>query len=362
MSQTKTQRLKQRAKNVLQIAFAWIIVSQFVFFYETSVIYYYNCEPINYDFVTYFIANLISGLLAGLLGGYFVMEMMEKWIRNISYYKALRNLFVGFTIIFFIVSITTAFFVASAEANEIFYHPVVLEEIWKFLTEFQYLRSYFVWLFITLSTVIVLLVNDKYGPGVFGDFLLGRYFKPKREERIFMFLDLRSSTTIAERLGEEKYFSFIKDVFKDATPSILEARGEIYQYVGDEIVISWKMENGKKNANCLRCFFDIQQALIRNASYYSEKYGVKPEFKAGLHYGHVMAGEIGVVKRDIAFSGDVLNTAARIQSKCNELKVNILFSKYLLDKLAIPPHSFEIRKMGDMLLRGKNQKVILYTA
>ncbi len=362
MSQTKSQRILERAKNVLRIAFAWVIISQFVFFYETSIIYSNNCEPITYDFATYFIANLISGLLAGLVGGYFVMEMMEKWIRNISYYKALRNLFVGFTGVFFTIQILTSFFVASSEVNKNFYHPEVLEEVWSFLIEFQYLRSYFVWLFITLSTVIVLLVNDKYGPGVFGDFLLGRYFKPKREERIFMFLDLRSSTTIAEKLGEEKYFSFIKDVFKDATPSILDTKGEIYQYVGDEIVISWKIENGKKNANCLRCFFDIQHALSRQSDYYQENYGVNPEFKAGLHYGHVMAGEVGVVKRDIAFSGDVLNTAARIQSKCNELNVNILFSKYLLDKLALPPHAFEFRKMGDMLLRGKNRPVVLYTA
>ena len=362
MSQTKSQRIKGRIKNVLKITFAWIIISQCVFFYETSVIYYYKCEPVNYDFITIYLANLMSGVLAGLMGGYLVVELMEKWIRNISYIKVLRNLSIGYTIVFYFISICTAFFVASNEVGKPFFHPEVLDEIWQFITGLQHLRSYFIWLFIVISTVIILLVNDKYGPGVFGDFLLGRYFKPKREERIFMFLDLRSSTTIAEKLGEEKYFSFIKDVFKDATPSILEAKGEIYQYVGDEIVISWKMENGKKNANCLRCFFDIQHALIRNSDYYLETYGVKPVFKAGLHFGNVMAGEVGVVKRDIAFSGDVLNTAARIQSKCNELKVNILFSKYLLDKLALPPHSFNIRKMGEMLLRGKNQKVVLYTA
>ena len=362
MSQTKSQRVKERIKNVLKIALAWVIISQFVFFYETSVIYYYKCEPVNFDFATYYIANIFSGLLAGIMGGYFVMEVMEKWIRNISYYKVLQNLFIGFTIVFFIVSISTAFLVVCSEVKKNFYHPEVLEKIWNFLIEFQYLRSYFVWLFITLSTVIVLLVNDKYGPGVFTDFLLGCYFKPKREERIFMFLDLRSSTTIAEKLGEEKYFSFIKDVFRGATPGILDAKGEIYQYVGDEIVVSWKMENGRKNANCLRCFFDIKHALARQSNYFLEKYGVKPEFKAGLHYGHVMAGEVGVVKRDIAFSGDVLNTAARIQSKCNELKVDILFSKYLLDKLALPPHVFEPKKMGDMLLRGKNLPVVLYTA
>jgi len=215
---------------------------------------------------------------------------------------------------------------------------------------------------VVLGTLIVLQVNDKYGPGVFRDFLLGKYFHPKREERIFMFMDLRSSTTIAEKLGEQRYFKFLKDIFQHSTASILDAKGEIYQYVGDEIIISWKMHEGVDNANCLNCFFEIQEALRLKTSYYKETYdGIVPEFKAGLHYGYVMAGEIGVVKRDIVFSGDVLNTAARIQQKCNELGVNILLSNYLLDKLSLQPDSFAPRKMGDMELRGKKQKVMLYT-
>lgn len=141
----------------------------------------------------------------------------------------------------------------------------------------------------------------------------------------------------------------------------INAKGEIYQYVGDEIVVSWKMDRGMENANCLRCFFDVQLALRRKANYFMESYNIEPEFKAGLHYGHVMAGEIGVVKRDIAFSDDVLNTTARIQAKCNEMGVNILLSKFLLDKLALPPNTFEPKKIGDLLLRGKQQKVVLYT-
>ncbi len=214
---------------------------------------------------------------------------------------------------------------------------------------------------IVVGTLILLLVNDKYGPGVFLEFLLGKYFHPKREKRIFMFLDLRSSTTIAEKLGEEQYFSFLNDVFKYATDGILNTMGEIYQYVGDEIVISWKMEKGMKDANCIKCFFEIQSILKQKGSYFKAKYGITPEFKAGLHYGYVMAGEIGVVKRDIAFSGDVLNTTARIQSKCNELGVNILLSKYLIDHLNLSPDTYLPKKMGDIFLRGKEQKVVLYT-
>jgi adenylate cyclase len=176
-----------------------------------------------------------------------------------------------------------------------------------------------------------------------------------------MFLDLRSSTSIAEKLGEVLYFNFLKEVFQHATPSILYSKGEIYQYVGDEIVISWKTYEGTENANCIQRFFDIQSSLNKKLDYYNEKYGVVPEFKAGLHYGYVMAGEIGMVKREIAFSGDVLNTTSRIQSKCNELGVNILLSKFLLDKLNLSPDTYTPKLMGDIVLRGKEQSLSLYT-
>ena len=224
------------------------------------------------------------------------------------------------------------------------------------------LQTYLFWLFVVIATLIALQVNDKYGPGVFLSFILGKYFHPQREERIFMFLDLRGSTTIAEHLGERLYFNFLKDLFKDATPGILDSQGEIYQYVGDEVVVSWKREPGTLHANCLKCFFSIQKHLLKRKPYYQKTYdGVVPEFKAGLHCGFVMVGELGIIKREIAYSGDVLNTTARIQSKCNELGVNILLSKYLLEKLRSLPKSLIPKAVGEMTLRGKHQAVMLYT-
>ena len=215
---------------------------------------------------------------------------------------------------------------------------------------------------IVIVTLIALLVNDKYGPGVFASFLLGKYFQPKREERIFMFLDLRGSTSIAEKLSEDQYFNFLKDAYKDATPAILNSKGQIYQYVGDEIVVTWNKDNGSENANALRCYYDIQRRFKEKMDYYKNRYnGRVPHFKAGLHYGYVMAGEIGIVKRDIAYSGDVLNTASRIQSKCNDLNVNILISKYLLDLLGSLPAFYNPRKVGDISLRGKEESMVLYT-
>ena len=176
-----------------------------------------------------------------------------------------------------------------------------------------------------------------------------------------MFMDLRSSTTIAEKLGEQRYFNFLKDIFNHSTTSILETKGEIYQYVGDEIVISWKMHEGVDKANCLNCFFKIQQTLKLRASYYKESYdGIIPEFKAGLHCGPVVAGEIGVIKRDIVFSGDVLNTASRIQEYCNKLNKQLLVSESLANELE-NQKDHDIQLVGEVELRGKEDKSQIYS-
>ena len=212
----------------------------------------------------------------------------------------------------------------------------------------------------TLSTLFLLQVNDKFGPGILLKFLTGNYHRPKKEQRIFMFMDMRSSTTIAEKIGNEMYFELLNDLFSDITDPILNNEGEIYQYVGDEIVISWPMKKGIRNANCLRCFTQIQEKLTDLRAFYEKKYQIIPEFKAGLHCVRVMAGEIGVIKKDIIYSGDVLNTTARIQEQCNEYGVNILISKETFDLIA-DNKGYQLIPLGSIELRGKERKIDLNT-
>lgn len=309
----------------------------------------------------YFKASILTGVLAGIVGGSTLVIFWIKWLRTKTYRMSLLSILGTYTAVYFVVDIPTGLFSACGELGLPLNDVRVWQEVLSTSVNIESLHGYLFWLFVLLGTLIVLLVNDKYGPGMFRNFLLGKYFHPKREERIFMFIDLRSSTAIAEKLGEERYFNFLKDVFTHATPSILNANGEIYEYVGDEIIISWVTEKGVENANCIQCYFDIQKALNEKADYFDSTYQVKPEFKAGLHYGNVMTGEIGVVKRDIAFSGDVLNTTSRIQGLCSELGVDILLSKYLLEKLSLRSNSYEPRKMGDIELRGREQPVVLFT-
>ena len=206
-----------------------------------------------------------------------------------------------------------------------------------------------------------LFIRDKFGPITFVNFLKGKYLRPKREERIFMFMDLKSSTTIAERLGEERYFNFLNDTFSTATPGILSTQGEIYQYVGDEIVISWLTKKGVNRANCINCYYKMIALLKDKSDYFDETYGTQPLFKAGLHFGHVITGEMGIVKREIVYSGDVLNTASRIQSLCNEMNTDLLVSNDLIQRIDLRELHKKIKSIGEIVLRGKQEKIELVT-
>ena len=354
-------RIKIQLKKVFWITVAWMIISFLMFLSDYTIYIFVDKYPEQFDLSTYLITVLGAGLAAGILGGSVIVFLMEDWLRTKPYGLALLYILVSYFIISSIINICTAYILFSMEDVGLSSFASVKEKVSSYFFSVMYLKGLFFWLLVTLGTIIVLLVNDKYGPGVFLDFLKGKYFHPRKEERIFMFLDMRSSTTIAEKLGEEKYFEFLKKVFSDITPSIIYSRGEIYQYVGDEIVISWKVSDGKQRADCISCFYHIQDTLAKGKPAFLKKFGASPEFKAGLHCGKVIAGEIGVVKRDITFSGDVLNTAARIQAKCNEFGVNILLSKFLLDKLSFSPNDYAPRRIGDMFLRGKEQAVVLYT-
>ena len=339
------------------ITLAWTIFSMFEYFIKYSVLVEYGFDSL-IDVTIPLKAGLITGLLAGLIGGSAIIFLWEKWLRSKPYAWTIRSTLVSYTLIFVVVSFATTTYFQSRVLGLSAFDPLALERSWQRLLDVTTLLPFVTWLTVSILTVIVLLVNDKYGPGVFGKFLLGRYFNPRREERVFMFLDLRSSTALAEEMGEERYFSFLRDVFKYATPAILENEGEIYQYVGDEIVVSWELNRGIKDSNCVECYFEIQQALHEHRSFFMDTYGHLPEFKAGIHCGHVMMGEIGVVKREIAYSGDVLNTTARIQDKCNELGENLLASKQLVDLLSFTG-SREPREIGDIELRGRKGAVAL---
>ena len=212
---------------------------------------------------------------------------------------------------------------------------------------------------LSFISILVLEISDKYGPGGLRNLIRGRYHKPRKENRIFLFLDINESTTIAEKIGHEKYFNMLHDFFADITEPIITNWGHIYQYVGDEVVICWK--NTPKNK--LRCLKFVRQAVLtfkRKENYYMKEYGVAPTFKAGIHAGDVTAGYIGIIKKDLVFSGDTLNTTARIRSKCHELKHSFIVSIDFLHNFDVPA-KYQIDEIGEMEFKGRKEKSKVYS-
>lgn len=212
----------------------------------------------------------------------------------------------------------------------------------------------------TLAVNFMRQVNVLIGQNALVYFITSRYHTPLEEERVFMFLDLKSSTHIAETLGHTAYHNFLNDFVHDVTPAILESRGEIYQYVGDEVVVSWPGKTALKNGNCLHCFFGARVAIELSRGRYEREYGTVPDFKAGYHIGPVTVAEIGEVRKQIVFHGDTVNTAARIRSECTTLRKDLLLSGTLVHKLE-SGELFTYDSVGVIRLSGKAEPMELFT-
>lgn len=198
----------------------------------------------------------------------------------------------------------------------------------------------------------------KVGRANFKNWVLGMLNKPREEERIFMFIDMKSSTTIAETLEHKKFSHLVQDVFNDLAV-VDNYYGEIYQYLGDGAIISWNIKTGLKHNNFIKAFYAFTHVIHKRHRYYARKYGIIPQFKAGVHAGKVMVLQVGQIRRDISYNGDTINTAARIESMCNEFRQNLLISGEL-HKMIIDKSNYSFKLAGDLKLKGKRKSTEIY--
>ena len=212
-------------------------------------------------------------------------------------------------------------------------------------------------LLIFFVTQLMIEIIEKYSPGIFLDVFSGKYVHPRNEKRIIMFIDLKDSTPIAEKLGHKDYFRFIRDFIYSISIALIEYNGRIYQYVGDEIVVSWPY-NQVNTKRCMDSLIEARKILQKNSERFRRKYGIVPEFRVGIHAGEVTIGEIGVIKKDLAMSGDTMNTTARIRSACSELKQKFIVSKDFID--AIDLKEWQSESFGIVDLKGKDKGIELF--
>ena len=347
-----------KVKLLIQIVVSWMLIGMLLTLYDYLTLASLKSAGFSnlYHIRASLGFNVGIGLTGGLIGGGFLIFFVNEKYRDEPYWKSIALIILCFVMISSSLVVLISLLQAQRLENG--------QEFWtnylSFLKDPGNLKDVLAWLLIFILTQLVLQVNDKFGQNTWFNFLIGKYHRPKEEARIFLFVDLISCTTIAERIGHVMYHNFLKDYFADITTSIIRNKGEIYQYIGDEVVISWKISSKSGNDLWMKCYYEMRKTVELLSDKYNSIYGFIPEFKAGAHFGKVIVGEIGLVKRELTFSGDVLNTTSRIQGKCNELKVRILVSEELLS-LTPANHLFRRVPLGNIELRGKNKIVRICT-
>jgi len=291
---------------------------------------------------------VFSGILFGSLQYFF-----EKYLfRKIPLWKLLVRLCIDQLLIISLLTVIYYFAITAMKMNTL--------SFWDFFKS-PSAFIYYLYVFLVNSTLSLLLeINRLLGRGNFFKLIAGKFYNPKEEYRIFMFVDLNSSTTIAEKLGHLAYSSFIKDCFYDLA-IVHNYNAQIYQYVGDEAVLTWERSKMKSVIECVDAFWAFDDELFKKSGYYKDKYGIVPEFKAGASIGMVTVVEIGDIKKEIAYHGNTLNTAARIEAVCNMYGEKLLVSKKLCEELVKENSTYTYARVAETQLKGKRGITEIYS-
>ena len=314
-------------------------------------------EPQYYSFASAILLRSTLIFLMSLAIGYLLIFKLKKLFRN----RSLALSFVFRSGILFIVAFIVNYIIHAANIIFILHLNVgqALERYGQDAFRPLWLTQKIIyWMVLFVLTQLIIEVNEKYAPGVFIDILLGKYIEPKIECRIVMFMDLKDSTPIAEKLGHQQYFKFIREFIYQISNALIEHGGSIYQYVGDEVVVSWLFEK-KNTRKCMDALIEARKNLQKRGEHFRRHYGQIPEFRVGIHLGNVTVGEIGVIKKDIAMSGDTMNTTARIRSACSELNQKYVVSKDFKENVELK--EWQTESLGIIELKGKNHGIELFS-
>ncbi len=338
---------RQDWKIIRDYSIGWTVA--FVFLSIVRGVGTIEMGSVQFEFHTSILVSLIFGIFFGSISGYVRIVTEERAYRRMSIQRLLALRF-GFAVVFLTVLILVSYVMC-----RLFFGVTI--GLMEFAFEPGSLAIYFYILSVDVFMVMLRQVNLMLGDNNLLKLLKGEFYTPREEERIFMFLDLQSSTQLAEKLGHIRYSMLIQDCFNDLGV-VTENEADIYQYVGDEVILTWKLRQGLKNQNCLDAYFNFRRKLTEKQRYYLQKYNCAPFFKAGMNSGVVTVTEVGKYKKEIAYHGDTINTAARIQDKCNEFNQELLISKCLRDQLNGNRYRFD--QLGGVVLRGKEKEVPMY--
>ena len=288
----------------------------------------------------------------------------------LGFYVGIFNEFVGFRAVRKLrswfrlpiqISIIQVLIILTIATYRLIMTPFTIEDerlgLLAFLTNSEAIQLYYKSQIFAFSLLFLFEIEMVLGRKYLRDWFTGRYDRPKKEHRIVLFMDLTASTSMAERLGDDLYYSFLNDCYHLLNVPVMDTRAEILKYVGDEVIISWTYKYGVHKNKALRFILKYKQLLKESMDYFDKQYGVQPHFRFGLNEGKVVVAYLGGIKRQLDFSGDVMNATARICEACKHYNTEILVAEDLYRDFNSPEFEFEIVMNAE--LRGKVKRMNL---
>lgn len=349
---------KHNLIRIIPYGLIWLFTGVIFLFVEAAATGNRNMNPDDAITLTLpvFIFAMVAVFLFGLLFGAFQIFVLSPRLKKQSLTRKIGMAFLTYFFIILAISMVSFPIAATIELKT----SILSEEVWQKTGRFLFSTT-FISTLVQLSVTILLslfysAISENLGHNMLRNFITGKYHAPVEEKRIFMFLDMKSSTTIAEKLGHVAYFELLSKYYEVMARPIIDHYGEVYQYIGDEVVVTWEFKRGIADCRCIECFFSIKQAMTKTREAFEKKYGVYPDFKAGMHLGEVTTGELGALKKEIVYTGDVLNTSARLQSLCAQYGYDLIISSNLWNEVNC--HSgYRPDQLGKVDLKGKHQKM-----
>lgn len=304
----------------------------------------------------------VNGAVIGLLLGAMI-SILELWVFTTGSRKMrfISQLILRTTI--YILLITMVILVVTIVSRSIrlnlsFGQVIGSEDFRAYIIDGNFSVAILYSLLFAFSINFTRMISRKMGQGMLVSFITGTFYQPVVQERIILFIGIKNIGAYTKSLSEYNFFNFLNDYLFDITTPIIKHQGIIYEYVEDQVVITWRPEKGIYKANCIRAYYALIDKLESRKEFYFERYGIIPQTIASLHYGKLVRAEIGKIKTQIVFQGDAMNTTARMLGKCKELDEQLVVSDSLLNMLNIPV-LYEVKPLGTFKLKGKAEEIAI---
>ncbi len=285
-------------------------------------------------------APILNGICIGLLGG-FLAGVFELIIFRPRKSRPAFAITVMLKVTTYFVLLSILILLVKGRIDSLFlpltFSEYIRSEEFMFFIQHGEFKRILIYSLFTISVIIFTMQTSKYlGKGVLFNLVTGRYFHPKKEKKIFLLIDICSSTSIAESMDQVEYFKLLDRFFFDVFEGVRGFEGYIYRYVGDQVTIVWSESTPQKNANCIRTFFSIKHQLHIQREFYLQRFGFVPDFRGTAHVGDVMAVEIGDVKTQVVYQGYALYLVNKMEKFSGRIYNGLCISGDLAENIELP--------------------------